>query len=89
MTTDETSERATDGEFFDRFSDMLTGGEIVRMLDRHCWQEALVVWAILNDRFGNDPRAAELLDQRAAHIAAEIEFVQRAEPTIASRGVDF
>jgi hypothetical protein len=54
------TETLTDGELFDQFLDMMTPDEIVRMLDRGCFQEALAgVYAILKARADTEPKFAE------------------------------
>jgi hypothetical protein len=45
------TETLPDGEFFDQFGDMMTPDEIVRMLDRRCFPEAVAgVYLILKAR---------------------------------------
>jgi hypothetical protein len=59
----------TDGEFLDRFGDMLSPSEIVAMLDRVCWSETLVgIYQILERRFRDDPAVERLLEKDLSDI---------------------
>jgi hypothetical protein len=63
-------ETLSDGEFFDQFGDMLDSDEIVRMLDRGCWQDQLLgVFLILRDRFENGAVAARPAKREPMNLA--------------------
>lgn len=63
------TEILSDDGVFDRFGDMLSPAEIVRMLDRGCWQETLVgIYQILDRRFRDDPKAERLLERDLSDI---------------------
>ncbi|MDQ6869182.1 MAG: hypothetical protein M3178_12615 [Pseudomonadota bacterium] len=62
MKADHTQETLSDGEFFDKYADMMAGEQLLAMLNRRCWQEGVLdLYLALDKQFREDPKAQQII----------------------------